>query len=205
MVEKMIGFCYSTQYCDGRGSDVAADQDRSNEIRQSYDDGSPYKTNNIGLANHSADVLDETDPSHCALVVNANVYILGDKYNIPALKNLAARKYAEIVKNHWNGPKFGESAQLVYNNIVSKEDKLRDVIVEAARLNIKELRDRGEFMEQLRQHADLSADILNAVLTKGTTEESSATQCRYCQSRNIAVIRTSYTRRCKDCGNSWTT
>jgi hypothetical protein len=62
------------------------------------------------------------------LVTNAKVYILGDKYDIPVLKDVAARMYHAVAGDQRYRRTFTESLELVYENTPAKKDKLRDVV-----------------------------------------------------------------------------
>lgn len=98
------------------------------------------------------------------LITNAKVYILGNKYDIPSLKEMAARKFREVVKDRWNGDDFIESAELTYDNIDNKEDALKSVVVEAAHSNIQQLLRNPEFVNLLEFNGSIATDILKVAL-----------------------------------------
>jgi len=123
---------------------------------------------------------------------------LGNKYDIPALKDLAARKYQEMVKDKWNNPTFAESARLVYDNIVSDKDNLRDIIVDAARENLADLIDRGEFVGLLRENGEMETDILVSVCGSGGSRGGVNGKNWKCQHCNCKVTPT-----CNYCGNEF--
>jgi speckle-type POZ protein len=114
------------------------------------------------------------------LLANAQVYILGDKYDIPSLREVATAKYKEIVKDRWNNNIFAASAQSVYTSIVREYDMLKDVIIEAAHCIMTQLLNRGEFVRLLRSNGNMATDFPNAVI--GTSQvavqivDGSATQ-----------------------------
>jgi hypothetical protein len=87
------------------------------------------------LSNTSIATSPPLDSTRGPLITNAKVYILGDKYDMSSLKKIATRKY-KIIKDRWNNDTFAESAAIVYENIISDEDGLKDVVVEAAHSNI---------------------------------------------------------------------
>ena len=104
------------------------------------------------------------DPA--SLLVNANVYIIADKYEIEALKKLACLKYEEVLSDTWNTSYFSESASHVFENTVETDRILRDVIVQVASDHVKALLDRGEFVEMLKRHGDISAEIMRKVVAR---------------------------------------
>lgn len=104
------------------------------------------------------------DPA--SLLVNAKVYIIADKYEIEALKKLACLKYEQVLSNTWNTSNFSESASHVFENTVETDRILRNVIVQVASDNVMALLDRGEFVELLKRHGDIAAEILRKVVTR---------------------------------------
>lgn len=159
----MIDFLYRTRYNDDRGVDEF-------DIKDMIDLSSLVAAGSADaetlLSNASATTSLPLDTTRGPLITNAKVYILGDKYDIPSLKKVAARKYREILKDRWNNETFAESAAIVYENIIGDEDELKDAIVEVARANISHLLDRGEFVRALRSHGDMSFDVLSPVLNR---------------------------------------
>src|SRR5262245_7893545 len=73
------------------------------------------------------------------LVTHAHMYILGDKYDIPSLRDLACRNYKEFIGVQWNTKAFSESVELVYSNIIAEKDDLKNAVYETARANIQSL------------------------------------------------------------------
>ena len=100
------------------------------------------------------------------LIVHAKLYIFGDKYDIPSLKELASRNYRQIVATQWNTKAFPESAEIIYNNIAVERDVLKDVIYENARNNISTLINVPGFEGMLRRTNDFAADILISLIQK---------------------------------------
>ena len=50
---------------------------------------------------------------------------------------------------------------------------LRDVIVQVASENARALLDRGEFVEMLKHHGDISTEVMRMVITKHDSSEKS--------------------------------
>lgn len=100
------------------------------------------------------------------LLVNAKVYFIADKYELKGLKGLACTKYQRVLLNTWNAPIFIESACHVLENTMETDQLLRDVIVQVASDHAKELLNRGEFVEMLKNHGDIAAGILRKVVDR---------------------------------------
>jgi len=160
MVAKMIDFLYKTRYNDDRTIDEEDLKDIADQHSLAASLASPAEPE----SNQSAiTALQPTDYIKGPLVTNAKVYILGDKYDIPSLKDVAARKYQEIIKDMWNHHTFGESAKIVYDNIVSENDALKKAIVEVITENKSQLLKRDDFISVLRSNGDIAADLLCAL------------------------------------------
>src|ERR1700733_9373338 len=125
-----------------------------------------------------------TDPG-APLIVHARLYILGDKYDIPSLKELASRYYGEIVATQWNTKAFPESAEIIYNNIVVERDKLKDVIYEKATSNISTLISEPGFESLLRRTNDFAADILISFIQTQKSKTGNTFTCGVCTSSYI--------------------
>lgn len=111
-----------------------------------------------------------------ALVMHANLYVLGDKYDIPPLKEMACRSYEELVKTRWYTKAYRESAELVYGSIVAEKDPLKDVIYEAARANIRSMVNQPGFQSLLRRINNFAADLLVSFVQKADSTQSKRRQ-----------------------------
>lgn len=123
------------------------------------------------LAEPANQATDAHNPA--SLLINAKVYIIADKYELKALRELACNKYKEAVANAWNTSIFSESASLVFDNTVETDRMLRDVIVQVASHNARALLDRGEFVKMLKHHGDIATEIMPMVITKYDPFENS--------------------------------
>lgn len=137
IVDKMMIYLYTLDYDDHRSSSLAKPAEAK---------------------------VTAYDPA--SLLVNAKVYIIAEKYEIEALKKLACTKYGEVLPNTWNTSIFSESASHLYENTVETDRMLRDVIVQGASDNVKNLLDRGEFVEMLKSHGDIATEIMHKVVTR---------------------------------------
>jgi len=157
----MIDFLYKAQYDVGCGVGGGSTE-------RAEDESAPATATNAG------------DDLGAPLIVHARLYILGDKYDIPSLKELASRNYCKIVATQWNTKAFSESAEIIYNNIVVERDVLKDVIYEKARSNISTLINKPGFEGLLRRTNDFAADILISLIQK--QKDGTIMTCTRCQS-----------------------
>lgn len=139
IVGKMIDYLYTLDYDDRPSSSMVAEEAKQQQQARATDQA----------------------PS---LLINAKVYIIADKYELEALKWFACSKYKKVLWNTWNTPFFPESACHVLENTMETDRLLRDVIVRVASEHAKDLLDRDEFVEMLRNHGDIAADILRKVV-----------------------------------------
>lgn len=166
----MIDFLYKAQYDVGCSTERAED-----ESLQS----APATATNAGHDHQSAQ-----EPG-APLIVHAKLYILGDKYDIPSLKELAARNYGEAVATQWNTKAFSESGEIIYDNIVVERDMLKDIIYEKARNNIATLITEPRFEGFLRRANDFAADILISLVQSEKQKAGNIFNCHVCGSKYI--------------------
>ncbi|KAF8852305.1 hypothetical protein BDZ45DRAFT_749703 [Acephala macrosclerotiorum] len=98
------------------------------------------------------------------LITCTRAFIMAEKYDIPALKNLAKTKFKEAVSTEWNTCALSVSLRLMYDELPESDRLLKDVAIEAAASHVKELIDRGEFATLCRENGDIAFDFLKACL-----------------------------------------
>lgn len=113
----------------------------------------------------------DPDSDEGPLLVNANMYIVGDKYDITSLKEHAVSKFKEVVDEQWNRPSFSASIAYLYENSVDTDRELKDVIMEVVITNIRALLQKKEdgtsyhFKELLEENETVAAEVIE--LMKG--------------------------------------
>lgn len=106
-------------------------------------------------------VAPTTKPS--SLLFNAKVYIIADKYMIPALKNLAHEKFTKSLREHWNTPEFTAGAEFLWENTPGSDVLLRRALVTTAATYINVLLDRGEFVEFMSEYGDFAVGVMKKI------------------------------------------
>ena len=141
----MIDFLYRACYDDNRGGE----------------DDSYHTETDLESQSHAK--FEANDDGKGPLVTNAKMYILGNKYDINSLKEVATRKYREMIRDQWYKDTLVESAELVYANIDNDKDPLKDIIVEAIHSihQLPQLLKRDDFVELLRNNGNIAFDILS--------------------------------------------
>lgn len=73
----------------------------------------------------------ETDESN--LLAHTRVYALAEKYDIPALKDLARSKFEMAMACYYDSPEFADAIDEVYSSTVDNDRGLRDIVLQAFR------------------------------------------------------------------------
>ncbi len=109
-----------------------------------------------------------------SLALNAQMYTMGERYDIPELKKLAQQKFEERVKDKgWNDEGFSIAVREVYEETAAGvDDGLKKVLIRVASTNIKALRDRGEFKEVLDGIPDFTRDLFDEVLDSSPAKKT---------------------------------
>jgi hypothetical protein len=100
--------------------------------------------------------------------VNAQMYVMGDKYNVTALKELAIQKYTAALPAGWNSESFTNSVYEIYEGTLEEADGLKDVAIQFAGRKAKELMDRGDFITVLKDIPDFAVEVLRVALENPT-------------------------------------
>ena len=95
------------------------------------------------------------------MLVNARIYFVADKYDIGPLKDLAKKKFEEVVKEQWRLESFPTVIKAIYENTLPS-DSLRVCLVSVVKRHKKELRESIAFMEVVRSGGDFAADVFDA-------------------------------------------
>jgi hypothetical protein len=161
MVAKMIDFLYKTRYDDDR----AIDEEVLQDIADQHSSVTTHASSTVEAPENQSAITDPQPTEYIKgpLVTNAKVYILGDKYDITSLRDVASRKYKEKLEDMWNHHTFAESAKIIYDNIVSENDALKKAIIDVTIKNMSQLLKRDDFLSTLRSNGDIATDLLCAM------------------------------------------
>lgn len=93
------------------------------------------------------------------LLINTMVYIIGDKYDIQPLKNLAKKKYEAALVTDWNTPSFSASLELLYEELPESDICLTSLALHVACKNVEELKNREEFTTLCKSNPAIAYDL----------------------------------------------
>ncbi|TVY45333.1 Arm repeat protein interacting with ABF2 [Lachnellula occidentalis] len=183
IVEKMLSYMYTSDYSDGP------------------DSTEPGSTPSKSVPSASSTAVSSSNPSPTsASLTNAQLFVIADKYDIQGLKELAKKKYEEVIADSWNSASFVASLKLLYEETLESDRALKDAAVKVAGQHAKELVDRGEFAALCIEHGQIGFDVLKSSIS----ESLSTTQSRRCANCGAYTSLPSSIRNgtwyCYDCG-----
>lgn len=91
------------------------------------------------------------------LMTNAMVYVIGDKYDIPALRSLAIAKVRHCLR-HLDMSDFSLTLQYVYENTMSSDRALRDVFITQG-IKSESLASSPEFCALVSENGEIGLDL----------------------------------------------
>lgn len=105
------------------------------------------------------------------LLFNAKMYAIAQKYEIPALEHLAARKYENTLETDWDTSQFVESLRFTHER-ASNTDELKEIAIHWAGLKAKTLAEEPAFADLCRERGDIGHAVLQASLHQRGSGES---------------------------------
>jgi hypothetical protein len=104
-----------------------------------------------------------------ALLKHTRVYIVADYFNIADLKELCAMKFAKEGPSMWKSDTLVDAIADVYSIPLGGDDQgdrnaMREAVIKVIQEHLRELHENERFRKLLKQHAELSADIINVLL-----------------------------------------
>ena len=93
------------------------------------------------------------------MVVHARVFALAVKYQIPALKDLAASKFASAVESDWNHSSLTEALRVVHSTTPEDARELRDIVAKVL-LTHEKLLDKPEVESAVLDIRRLAYELL---------------------------------------------
>jgi hypothetical protein len=100
------------------------------------------------------------------LLINAEVFLIADKYNIRHFKELAILKYEKALRDYWNSPPFVARLRLLRGMTSESSCGLRSIAVKAAGEHVESLMDCGKFATLCNHDGQIAFDVLKASLAR---------------------------------------
>ncbi|KAL8840578.1 MAG: hypothetical protein Q9170_001264 [Blastenia crenularia] len=132
--------------------------------------------------------------------INAGMYIIGDRYGLSGLRDLAKAKFAAAIIKGWEGENLPEIIRTIYENTLSTDRQLRGCLVSTLKNHIQKLYTREAFMKVVETHGEFAVDLIKVwgapnESTHQTVNRPPRRNCAYCESE----ISRDYAR-CQYCG-----
>lgn len=108
------------------------------------------------------------------LLASIFVYSTADKYDIPALKNLARSKFSTLAWEVGPHQDFSTVIQEVFEPALSSDDRLRGIVTEFCRQHVDDVLDEEQYQSILQTIAPLPFALMLHVKT--TTDEAKVQQ-----------------------------
>jgi hypothetical protein len=97
-----------------------------------------------------------------ALIVNTKVYVSADKWDIPALKKLAANKFEDALPKEGKSSTFAMSLRLMFEETPESDRLLKDIALKFAGKHCKELISMTEFAAMCKKNGEIAVEVLTA-------------------------------------------
>lgn len=164
IVNCMIQYMYKDDYNIER-PDPTPEPEVAEETTSTEQENTPSTDTTESTANNiiEKDSKDH-DAASLALQTHTSVYLLAEEKDIAGLKNLAAKKYEELLPVAWNSASFCTSLKRIYEGTPDSDRLLKDVAIQFAGSKAKELMDRGEFKVLLKENGEIGLEVFNAYI-----------------------------------------
>ncbi|KAL8722652.1 MAG: hypothetical protein Q9225_000884 [Loekoesia sp. 1 TL-2023] len=96
------------------------------------------------------------------LSINASMYIIGDRYDLRELKDLAREKFSIALVDRWDKEDLPDVIRTIYENTLPTDRALRDCLVPTLQKHQRALRNDEDFMEVVKTHGDFAVDLIDA-------------------------------------------
>ncbi|KAI4128015.1 MAG: hypothetical protein LQ341_006727 [Variospora aurantia] len=96
------------------------------------------------------------------LVLNAGMYIIGDRFDLSHLKDLAEEKFSAALIDRWDKEDLPGVIRTIYDNTMPSNRPLRDRLVPVLIQHKKALRENEDFMDLVKTHGDFAVSLVDA-------------------------------------------
>ncbi|KAF8853772.1 hypothetical protein BDZ45DRAFT_677423 [Acephala macrosclerotiorum] len=110
-----------------------------------------------------------------SLITSTGVCISADKWDIPALKTLAAQKYKEALPIQGLSDKFVTTLETMYTSLPESDTELKKVALGHIGAQYRLLVKRPDFLKLGRKHSEIAVAALEAVAA--VPEKSATVSC----------------------------
>jgi hypothetical protein len=160
IVAKMVDFLYSSDYDDN--ADVPAIH-RAGSTLDSPPLSSKTQNDRETVGNISTNSAQPLEYNPRSMLVNTKVYIIADKYGIPALKDRATEKFNRGMKISIHMGLLARSIRLLYENTMDSDRMLRDLIIQQISRSLGVFLKSKSIVKVLMDYPGLGIEVLEAV------------------------------------------
>lgn len=118
-----------------------------------------------------------TSKPHHALELHANAYVLADRYDVAALKNLSLEKFRKALKSHWDGDAFVAAAHIAYEWTSESDTGLRASVLDAAFEHRVKLLNDLRLQEGLQSAGSLMYDLAKRMVAPSSLQLARCDSC----------------------------
>jgi hypothetical protein len=144
---------------------------------------------------YTGDYQDDEKANHFTpMLFSVHVNTIADKYNIPALVELAAAKFAARAEKEWNTEDFANAIDEMYTTSTQSKQAMQQSAIDAALINSRELyeKESGKLFREVADRTSTFISALAAGLASGKKKRKRADEL-------------SYTCLLQNCRSTWTT
>lgn len=140
----------------GELSEISGQHGKENE-----EDGADER--NKGEDTNEAEQEEPQQRDSQLLALNAGMYIIGDRFDLSQLKDLAKAKFSAALIERWDKESLPKVIRTIYENTSTSDRGLRDCLVPTLLQHTKALREDEDFMEIVKTHGDFAVDLVDAL------------------------------------------
>ncbi|KAL8925185.1 MAG: hypothetical protein Q9208_003690 [Pyrenodesmia sp. 3 TL-2023] len=172
MVDKLVHYLYNSDYEDTGycPEDEKEGKEKGTTPRVGKEAGQDGKDNAEVGADKDDEKEDRSEVKHESpqqkesqlLALNAGMYIIGDRFDLSQLKDLAKEKFSAALIGRWDKEQLPDVIRTIYEYTLPSDRGLRDCLVPTLVKHKKALRGDESFMKLVKTHGDFAVDLIDA-------------------------------------------
>lgn len=157
----MLHYLYEANYEDGSASSPfeITCTDNQDEILRQEESTKECRTSSI---QKNSNTFEQGNRAH----INAQMYVIADKYGITELKELAKEKFKLALESDWQDLTFISVVEFVYGPTSPTNSELRGVVTKFALQHLPVLKTQQQFHTVLKAYPDFAYDFLVLTMEK---------------------------------------
>ncbi|TVY40304.1 hypothetical protein LOCC1_G005411 [Lachnellula occidentalis] len=136
-IEKLVDFLYKSEY--------------SYDVKQLPKPSFPSTT--------------ATETASNETLLHTKVYVLAEKYDVPALKTLASQHFKTCLPRNVLTNAFVESLEIIFTQTPETDRLLKDIALEFVGKNYRRLSNIAEFIDLCKQNGDVAGEVIRTIST----------------------------------------